>query len=598
LRVEILQAQVVWSYALVFVPGCLLGSFLYIEYKQNTKLIEDNQAFVQQAIIKTIKSNQQTKLNKFHNSVDYFKDNWKTIKPAFWVIENGEVTYPFRFLGEKSRTPSELWKYYETNQVGKLSKAAQKRVSSIHAIKSLKTRGHSKALEQAIGHYLSIANNTKLSPLEEVISGLLLLKTADTTDWSQEFIELIVEKGSDDMKALVDYLFMSSSAFTDMDAKIAFREIYNLYEVKKMNAAWLKSNEGKFWQRFPVKKMINQHDYSLINNNILLQKSHGVFYLLPIDLNHEIALVAKELKKRGLLDVDDEVRIPKNIDYPDLASVQFLVTRMRWNKQRFSQKAFFAIKIIVLMASMYILFYLLKTLNLKYQNYRDYLDLRENFLNMVNHELKTPLASVRIMVEALEKRVSQNMGMKDYPERIVNQLDKLWLMVDNLLSLNRIKSGEYIVDYTPVNMYELLESLSLRMTESSRQSILIKNHFNKDFVVVADQMLIELLLNNLITNAIKYCDKKTIEMRFEHGQENGQFFLYDNARGVDTLEWDKVFDEFYRSERQQKGTGVGLALCRRIMRLHHGEIGIHSSSEDGTCWYLTFALDQPLTQDK
>ena len=475
---SLMQIQIIWSYVLIFVLACVLYSFLYIEYQQNTKLIENNQVFIQQAIAKTLKSNQRAKLEKLPESANHFSANWKSIKPVFWVSENGRLVYPFRFLGKKSQTKSPLWQHYTasyaTTQTHKLSIAAQKRVLLIHKIKSLRRQGHSPLLEQAIQDYLSMLQHFRLSPLEEVVSGLWLLKTDHGQQWSSDFIKLFVTEGGDGIKPLLDYLFINSAGFTEADAREALQQIYALYRAHKLDVTWLKSNEQKFWQTGPAQGISRLAEYSLMNNAVLLHKNGQLSYVLPINLNQEVALVAAELKRRGLLDGDDEIQLVDGFNYVDLAAVQFVINRERWNKQRFNQQLFFTVKVIVLTASLFILFHLLKTLSLRYQNYRAYLDLRQNFLNMVNHELKTPLASVRIMVEALEKRVRQNMDVKDYPERIVNQLDQLWLMVDNLLSLNRIKSGEYLVDYTSVNIHELVESLASRLVGSSQHELSIK----------------------------------------------------------------------------------------------------------------------------
>jgi K+-sensing histidine kinase KdpD len=222
----------------------------------------------------------------------------------------------------------------------------------------------------------------------------------------------------------------------------------------------------------------------------------------------------------------------------------------------------------------------------------EYIELRENFINLVSHELKTPLASIRIMVETLQKRNERELSIKDYPQKIVAEVDHLWFMVDNLLSLNHIKSNELSLNIESQNLHSAIERVKLKLIENAAGKLTIVNNVPMHVRLPVDALLFDLVLINIVSNAIKYCDKAApiVELSFEPDKQ--RLLVRDNACGVAHENWQRVFNDFYREDNKlsRQGTGIGLSLCHQIMQLHHGAIYIEESSAEGTLWCVELPL--------
>jgi signal transduction histidine kinase len=211
----------------------------------------------------------------------------------------------------------------------------------------------------------------------------------------------------------------------------------------------------------------------------------------------------------------------------------------------------------------------------------------------VSHELRTPLASIRLLAETLEMRAGGSPEVRDYPARIIQATDGLHFLVENILSFNRIDKGRWVPQLTQVRLEELMGTLRSDLAGATRVPVRLSSDV-EDVELQADPALLRLLLSNLGRNACAYNRRDPVELsvRVHAPPGHGCTMLFaDNGIGIPESEWEHVFQDFYRLTQagpEVHGSGLGLALCRRIMHVHGGTIRVAASGPQGTTFALTF----------
>ncbi|MGV3621155.1 MAG: sensor histidine kinase [Archangium sp.] len=200
------------------------------------------------------------------------------------------------------------------------------------------------------------------------------------------------------------------------------------------------------------------------------------------------------------------------------------------------------------------------------------LQAQRDFVATVSHELKTPLASIRLLAETIERKGP----VKDYPQRIVAATDGLTFFVENILSFNRLESGRWVPKLEPFE-FASLERM-IRDDVASMIDVNVELAFHGDMKREVDHELIKILALNLIRNSIRYCARSPVKISVS-ADENRLLFA-DNGPGIPASERERVFEAFHRLGN--KGSGLGLALVKRIAQLHGGDARLKSSSDQGT----------------
>ncbi|MBK7857240.1 MAG: HAMP domain-containing histidine kinase [Archangiaceae bacterium] len=215
-----------------------------------------------------------------------------------------------------------------------------------------------------------------------------------------------------------------------------------------------------------------------------------------------------------------------------------------------------------------------------------FVELKEDFVAAVSHELKTPLASMRVMAETLQHRLEGHAAAKDYPTRLVTEVDGLTALIENILSFNRLDKGRW----QPQRANVSLSSLEAVLRDDAPGAKLTFEGFD-GATLNADPELLKLCLLNLLRNACKYNVRSPIEVAFSYA--NGVLRVTDNGIGIAPADRERVFEDFVRLKTPgappRPGTGLGLALCRRIAQMHGGTLTIEASSSAGTTMALTLS---------
>lgn len=222
---------------------------------------------------------------------------------------------------------------------------------------------------------------------------------------------------------------------------------------------------------------------------------------------------------------------------------------------------------------------------------------RQEFVSNVSHELKTPLASMKVLSDSLLSQ--QGMPEELYREFLVDitdEIERMTQIINDLLSLVKTDKNNATIVISNININDLLEQLlkRLRPIAAMRNIEVIYESF-RPVMADVDEVKISIALNNLIENAIKYnYDDGWVRVTLNADHKFFYVKIQDSGVGIPEEFQDKVFERFYRVDkarsRETGGTGLGLALTRNVILLHRGSIKLYSKEKEGT----TFTVRIPL----
>ncbi|MCP4503306.1 MAG: HAMP domain-containing histidine kinase [Deltaproteobacteria bacterium] len=219
---------------------------------------------------------------------------------------------------------------------------------------------------------------------------------------------------------------------------------------------------------------------------------------------------------------------------------------------------------------------------------------KEEILQTVSHELKTPVASIRLMAETLERRLEGEERAKDYPSRIVRETDRMQHLTDNLLSFQRVQKGGWQVTKERVDLDELLQEVLLDVQSLRKDDDEIILDIPVGLELLADRELLHLTLRNLLKNALVYSSAPAkIEVVVEENAKEWSIWVKDDGPGIPKALHRTCFEAFERGSTEKSGTGLGLALVQSCMMLHQGSVRIlpstlASSAYKGAVFHLVF----------
>ena len=220
---------------------------------------------------------------------------------------------------------------------------------------------------------------------------------------------------------------------------------------------------------------------------------------------------------------------------------------------------------------------------------------KDEFISIASHELKTPMTSIKGYIQLLERSLDKDdkETIRTRLHKVQNQIEKLNLLIADLLDISKIESGKLKFNKQYFSFDHLLDHLIEVMQQSNPQIKIIKKG-SVDGQIFGDEMRIEQVIINFITNAIKYGpDGEEIHINSEVRNNEIYFSVKDYGIGMPEEHQQKVFEKFYRieetSERFQ-GLGIGLYICQEIIDRHKGKIGVISSPGEGSEFYFQIPL--------
>ena len=203
---------------------------------------------------------------------------------------------------------------------------------------------------------------------------------------------------------------------------------------------------------------------------------------------------------------------------------------------------------------------------------------QQHFMMALTHELKTPIAVATLNLETLQKRKLEEPQQQKLIQNTLQEANRLNSLCNNMLLSSQIDASNYSLTNEDVNLSELLETSIAEYKNRFSSHQFIKN-INENNFIIGDRMLLQIAVNNLIDNAIKYSPKES-EILINLFVRNNQTTLQviDKGKGISQLDKQKIFDKFYRvgnaATKGAKGTGLGLYLTKNIIGKHKGNISV------------------------
>ena len=220
--------------------------------------------------------------------------------------------------------------------------------------------------------------------------------------------------------------------------------------------------------------------------------------------------------------------------------------------------------------------------------------LKSDFVSFISHELKTPLAAIKMFTETLrEGRVSGEEEQQECLELIERESDRLSSLIDKVLAYSKVESEQKAFQFGSCNMAEVVdEAISLFHAHTSDRPREIKLHSVQDIsnIQMDRASMIEVVLN-LLSNAAKYSPSETdIIVNIRETVDAIAVEVVDKGVGIPKRDHRRIFEKFFRSDdlltREVEGTGLGLAFSRYIAKVHNGDIRVSSQPESGSVFTL------------
>ncbi len=218
---------------------------------------------------------------------------------------------------------------------------------------------------------------------------------------------------------------------------------------------------------------------------------------------------------------------------------------------------------------------------------------QRNFLLSITHELKSPLASIKLTLQTLIQRQLSPDRSKGLLNNSLQDTERLSTLVDNLLMAAKLESQS--VQYLPEeqSLNGIVEEVFFHLKNRGNLARQIELELEEDLGISGDRLALVTIVSNLVENAIKYSGEGDIvgAQAFRSAKKL-ILRVYDTGIGIEAAEKDKVFEKFYRvgneDTRRTKGTGLGLYLVRQLVRLHKGTINVSDNVPKGTVFTLEF----------
>lgn len=257
--------------------------------------------------------------------------------------------------------------------------------------------------------------------------------------------------------------------------------------------------------------------------------------------------------------------------------------QLRKNKQYLGEGL--TILFLFLLGAIYVYRSLIK--QLRYSNQQ------QNFMMAVTHELKTPIAITQLNIETLLKRNLEGEQQKKMLEISLLETQRLDSLCNNILLASQLDMGAYEANTQDVNLSFIIAQ-SVQSFQNRFHDRKFTSQIQDEIFIKGEQVLLQLLINNLIDNAIKYAPATTV-IEIELFELNGLIHLQvkDQGVGIAPEDREKIFEKFYRAgaehTRSTKGTGLGLYLCKRIAMFHKGKIMASSNTPQGSIFSFTLS---------
>ena len=221
---------------------------------------------------------------------------------------------------------------------------------------------------------------------------------------------------------------------------------------------------------------------------------------------------------------------------------------------------------------------------------------QQNFMMAITHELKTPISIARLNMETLLKHSLDDSRKEKILKSSLQEINRLNTLTGNILVSAQLEGGSYLFNKEEINFSQIVADSCQDFTNRFPNRPW-KNTIEPGLFISGDPLLMQILVNNLIDNAVKYSPSDSpITIHLKKEGDQGILELIDEGTGIPKKEYKRIFQKFYRvgneDTRTAQGTGLGLYLCRKIARDHKMRLQVSDNQPRGTIFTVRFNLIQ------
>lgn len=219
---------------------------------------------------------------------------------------------------------------------------------------------------------------------------------------------------------------------------------------------------------------------------------------------------------------------------------------------------------------------------------------KDEFISMASHELKTPITSIKVFTQLMQRKISQDPAQITYLQRMDNQIDKLTNLVNDLLDVSKIQAGKLELRKDLFSLDALVAETIETIQATTKHKIQLQGSVRKK--VCGDKDRVEQVLINFLSNAIKYSpDAKEILVSIRKNNQHVEVSVQDFGIGIADEHIDKIFNRFYRvydnHDQTFPGLGMGLYISSVIIKRHQGTIWFESKPGKGSTFYFSLPFE-------
>lgn len=210
--------------------------------------------------------------------------------------------------------------------------------------------------------------------------------------------------------------------------------------------------------------------------------------------------------------------------------------------------------------------------------------LHSDFVANVSHEIKTPLSVIAGYAGTLASPTISEDERRECAAVLISACRRLNSLVTNILRLNKLENQNISPDIKEIDAGELLRACVISFEDAIEVKGLELTCDIDDFKVSSDEGFLEIIFNNLISNAVKFTQKGGVAVSLKAGERDFVFTVRDTGCGMTAETGARIFDKFYQGDtsHSQEGNGLGLALVKRVIDILGGEISVHSVPGEGS----------------
>jgi len=217
---------------------------------------------------------------------------------------------------------------------------------------------------------------------------------------------------------------------------------------------------------------------------------------------------------------------------------------------------------------------------------------QQNFMMAITHELKTPISVAKLNLETLQKYQLDADKQKKLIRMTLQETSRLDTLISNILVSSQLEGGGYVFSKEELDFSSLFRDCVRQAKNRYPERVFIEN-IEDEIEIAGDPLLLQLMISNLIENAVKYSPKdKPITCKLNRMSNDIVMNIIDEGIGVPDNEKSKIFEKFYRTgneaTRKTQGTGLGLYLCGKIAVDHNADISVTNNAPAGSNFAIHF----------